>query len=110
MFLNELSYPTRTARIKVGFDRVGSTGTDHYWINWVEPERSLLIGWHQDDTHPEFGEVHLQVNDGDTRVEHSAAEFIDSHPLDVLSQRLSQLPSVIPTVQWKDDLPTGFDF
>ncbi|MFD1567001.1 hypothetical protein [Halolamina litorea] len=82
---------------------------EHYWINWVEPERSLLVGWHQDDTHPEFGEVHLQVNDGDTTVEHSAAEFIDSHPMDVLSQRLHKLADVVTSVQWSDSRPVGFD-
>ncbi|KPN28983.1 hypothetical protein SY89_03217 [Halolamina pelagica] len=83
---------------------------DHYWINWVEPERSMLVGWHQDDTHPEFGEIHLQVNAGDTTIEHGPAAFIDSHPLDVLSKRLTQLPEVVTAVRWKDGRPTEVDF
>lgn len=110
LFLDSPDYPTQDARIEVGFDGIGDLGSDRYWINWVETERSLLVGWHQDETHPEFGDVHLQVNDADTTVEHVTAEFIDSHPLDVLSQRLSQLPSVVEAVHWEDGRPMGFDF
>ena len=109
LFLDDASYPTSEARIEVGFDRVGTSERDQYWINWVEPKRSLLVGWHQDDTHPEFGDVHLQVSDADTTVEHLSAEFIDSHPLDVLSHRLSQLPKTVQAVQWANNRPTGFD-
>lgn len=110
LLLDDTSYPTSEARIEVGFNHVGSSERDQYWINWIEPERSLLVGWHQDDTHPEYGAVHLQVSDENTTVEHLSAEFIDSHPLDVLSRRLSQLPKTINAVQWQDGHPTGFDF
>jgi hypothetical protein len=110
LFLDNQSYPSAVARIEVGFDRVGDSGRDHYWINWVEPERSMLVGWHQDDTHPEYGEVHLQVNDGATTVEHQPADFIDSHPLDVLSQRLSQLSEPVEAVRWRNGRPSGFEF
>jgi len=110
LFLDDTSYPTSEARIEVGFDNVGSSDQDQYWINWLEPERSLLVRWHQDETHPEYGAVHLQVSDENTTVEHLPAEFHDSHPLDVLSFRLSQLPQTVKAVEWKDGHPTGFDF
>ena len=110
LFLDDTSYPTSEARIEVGFERVGTAGQDHYWINWIEPERSLLIGWHQDETNPEFGEVHIQISHENTTVEHLPAEFIDSHPLDVLSRRLNQLPRTVEAVQWQDSRPIGFDF
>ena len=110
LFLDDTSYPTSEARIEVGFDYVGSSDRDQYWINWIESDRSLLVGWHQDETHPEFGEVHLQVSNENTTVEHLPAEFIDSHPLDVLSRRLNQLPQTVEAVQWQDSRPIGFDF
>ena len=110
LLLDDASYPTSQARIEVGFDHVGTAGQDQYWINWIEPDRSLLVGWHQDETHPEFGEVHLQISHENTTVEHLPAEFIDSHPLDVLSRRLNQLPRTVEAVQWQDDQPIGFNF
>jgi len=110
LFLDNTSYPTSEARIEVGFDHVGSSDRDHYWINWIEPDRSLLVGWHQDETHPEYGGVHLQVSHKNTTVEHLTAEFIDSHPLDVLSRRLNQLPRTVEAVRWQNGHPIGFDF
>jgi len=110
LFLDDTSYPTSEARIEVGFDCVGTAGRDQYWINWIEPDRSLLAGWHQDETHSEFGDVHLQVSHENTTVEHLPAEYIVSHPLDVLSRRLNQLPQTVEAVQWQDDRPIGFDF
>ena len=109
LFLDDTSYPTSEARIEVGFDYVGSSDRDQYWINWVEPEQSLLVGWHQDETHSEYGEVQLQISHENTTVEHLPAEFIDSHPLDVLSRRLNQLPQTVEAVQWTNNSPTGFD-
>jgi len=110
LFLDNASYPSSEARIEVGFDSVGTAGRDQYWINWIEPDRSLLVGWHQDETHPEYGEVHLQVSHENTTVEHLPAEYIESHPLDVLSRRLNQLPRTVEAVQWQNGHPSGFDF
>jgi hypothetical protein len=76
----------------------------------VEPERSFLVGWHQDDTHDEFREVHIQVNDGETTVAHEPAHFIDSHPLDVFERRLEQLGEAVAAVEWRDERPAGLDW
>lgn len=83
---------------------------DHYWINWVEPSRSLLVGWHQDDTHDRLGEVHVQVNDESGPVARDPARFIDKHPLAVLEARLEQLPALVDAVEWQDGAPTGIDW
>lgn len=71
-----------------------------YWFNWIEPERSLLVGWHQDETHDDLGPVHLQVNDRATAVDHQQVQFIDSHPLDVVERRLEALDDAAFAVEW----------
>ena len=73
------THPAATARVEIGFRLQTRESHEHYWINWIEPERELLVGWHQDDTHDDLGPVHLQVNDGATAVDHRRAQFIDSH-------------------------------
>jgi hypothetical protein len=101
--------PTATARVSVGFQLQTTADYEYYWFNWIEPARDLLVGWHQDDTHEELGPVHLQVNDGATVVTREPAQFIDSHPLDVLSQRLVTLDGAVSAVEWAGEQPTGFD-
>lgn len=107
-FLDDDGYPVTEARIEVGFQLQTGRAYEYYWFNWIEPARSLLIGWHQDDTHDDLGPVHLQVNDGSAAVDHQPATFIDSHPLDVVEQRLESLPAAIAAVQWDDGRPVGF--
>ncbi|MFD1589291.1 hypothetical protein ACFR9U_20125 [Halorientalis brevis] len=108
-FLDNDGYPVTEARIEAGFQLQTGRTYEYYWFNWIEPARSLLVGWHQDDTHDDLGPVHLQVNDGSTAVDHQRATFIDTHPLDVVEQRLESLPAAIAAVQWDDDRPVGFD-
>lgn len=108
-FLGDRTYPTTSARIEIGFDLFTADLHGHYWLNWIEPDRNLLVGWHQDDTHSDLGEVHLQVSDGDRPVAHEPATFIDAHPLDVFSQRLKRLPTVVQAVEWSGGRPSGFD-
>ena len=83
--------------------------SEYYWVNWIEPDRSLLVGWHQDDTHDALGPVHLQVNDGATAVTHVPAQFIDSHPLDVVERRLTSLRDAVLAVEWEQGRPVGLD-
>jgi hypothetical protein len=78
-------------------------------VDWIEPDRSLLVGWHQDDTHDDLGPVHLQVNDGPTPVAHEPAQFIDSHPLDVVERRLESFQDAVFAVEWEQGCPVGFD-
>lgn len=101
------SYPTDTARLELGFDLQTDDSHEYYWINWLEPEREMLVGWHQDGTHPDLGPVHLQLNDGANVVERTSAAFVDSHPLDVVERRLAALPALVTAVQWGDGRPTG---
>ena len=94
-FFDDDAYPATTARIEIGFRLQTGDPDEHYWFNWIEPDRSLLVGWHRDDTHDDLGPVHLQINDGAMPVAHESAEFIDSHPLDVVERRLNSLQDAV---------------
>jgi hypothetical protein len=108
-FLGEDEYPATTARVETGFRLRTGEPREHYWFNWIEPERSLLVGWHQDGTHDDLGPVHLQVNDGTTAVDRRRAQFVDSHPLDVVERRFDSLPDAVSAVDWKGGRPVGLD-
>lgn len=108
--LEDNAYPVETARIEVGFEVQTSTEHEFYWWNWIDPDRNLLLGWHQDDTHPEYGPVHLQVNESTQAVDHQPAEFIDAHPMAVVEARLEQLPAAIEAVEWRDDAVIGLNW
>jgi hypothetical protein len=108
-FFGDDEYPVTTARIEIGFQLQTGELHEYYWFNWIEPDRNLLVGWHQDDTHDDLGPVHLQVNDGATPVAHEPAEFIDSHPLDVVERRLNALRDTVLAVEWEQERPVGFD-
>jgi hypothetical protein len=108
-FLDADEYPVTTARIEIGFQLRTSDPYEYYWINWVEPERSLLVGWHQDDTHDELGPVHLQVNESSAAVAHHAAQFVDAHPLAVVERRLDSLSDAVFAVEWEQGRPIGLD-
>lgn len=108
-FLDDDQYPVTATRVAIGFQLQTGEPHEYYWFNWIEPDRSLLVGWHQDDTHDDLGPVHLQVNDGATPVAHEPAEFIDSHPLDVVEDRLNSLQEAVPAVKWEQGRPVGLD-
>jgi hypothetical protein len=102
-------YPVTAARVEIGFQLQTGEPHEYYWFNWIEPDRSLLVGWHQDDTHGDRGPVHLQVNGGATPVAHEPTKFIDSHPLDVVERRLNSLRDVVLAVEWEQGRPVGLD-
>jgi hypothetical protein len=108
-YLDDDEYPVTTARVEIGFQLQTGEPHEYYWFNWIEPDRSLLVGWHNDDTHDDLGPVHLQVNDGATPVLHESAEFIDSHPLDVVERRLHLLRDAVLAVEWGRERPVGVD-
>ena len=108
-FLDDGKYPVTNARVEIGFQLQTGEPSEYYWFNWIEAERSLLVGWHQDDTHDDLGPVHLQINDGSQAVAHEPAQFIDSHPLDVVERRLTTLRDAIPAVEWEQGRPVGLD-
>ncbi|WP_136687856.1 hypothetical protein [Halorhabdus amylolytica] len=107
-FLDDPDYSGTRARIEAGFRLRTTDPSEHYWFNWIEPERDVLVGWHQDDTHEDLGPVHVQVNDGSTAVDHRSARFIDAHPLDLVERRLSSLPDLVKAVEWDDRQPNRF--
>jgi len=108
-FFGDEEYPVTTARIEIGFQLRTDDPYEYYWVNWIEPERSLLVGWHQDETHDDLGSVHLQVNDGATAVDRQRAQFVDSHPLDVVERRLDSLRDAVFGVEWEQGRPVGLD-
>jgi hypothetical protein len=98
-------YSAGEARLEVRFWKPASSPHIYYWINWIEPARGLLVGWHQDDGHNDLGECHIQLGYQDETVTRKKATFINEHPLSVFEQRLRQLPAVLEAIDWKDDSP-----
>lgn len=108
-FLGDDAYPVTDARIEIGFRlRTGDSG-EHYWFNWIEPDRQLLVGWHRDDTHEDLGPVHLQVDVAATVVDRQPAWPVDSHPLNVVERRLCSLDDAVAAVECAQDRPAGLD-
>jgi len=108
-FLGDDEYPVSIARVEIGFQLRTGDPYEYYWVNWIEPDRSLLLGWHQVDTHDDLGPVHLQVAVGAKTVAHEPAELIDSHPLDVVERRLNALRDAVLAVEWEQGRPVGLD-
>lgn len=96
-------YPVDSAEIHVYFDFPSGDSPDRYRIQWVEPERGLMVGWHQDETHPELGECHLQIDYKGETVHRSEAEYIDAHPLNVFDERINSLPKVLNRISWDSE-------
>lgn len=93
--LLKTDYDAPTARLEVQFEFPQSATYDYYRIQWVEPDRDRSVGWHQDDHRNGLGECHLQLDSGDEVADVRAADFLDSHPLNVLETRLGQLPDIL---------------
>ena len=107
-FLDDSSYPATDARIEVGFQSSQDDASYWYWFNWIEPERSFMLGWHQDSDHPDHGPVHRQINQGGSVVDRKPAAVIDGHPGALFHGRLEQLPRVLGAVEWDGEQAIGF--
>lgn len=94
-----------TARLEVQFEFPQRANYDFYRIQWIEPDRHYSVGWHQDDHRNDLGECHLQLDYRDEVIDARPAEFLDSHPLNVLEARLEKLPSVLDRISWRDGEP-----
>lgn len=94
-----------TARLEVQFEFPRSASYDYYRIQWVEPDRELSVGWHQDDHRNDLGECHLQLDYRDEVADVESAEFLDSHPLNVLEARLEQIPDVLARISKDGERP-----
>lgn len=99
------AYPVDDARLTIGFTYPESVDYEYYVIEWIEADRDFGLGWHQDETHPDLGECHFQLDHAGSTVDRVGARFVDDHPLEVLETRLGQLRSVLPQLVWDSDEP-----
>lgn len=98
-------YPVAAADLHVSFDFPPNRAYDFYTIQWVESDREFMLGWHQDETHMDLGECHLQLDYQGKTVQREPATFLDVHPLNVFDQRIDHLVSMLPAVSWESDRP-----
>jgi hypothetical protein len=98
--------PSDEAELQVSFDFPPEYEYDFYKVQWVEPERSLMVGWHQDETHEELGECHFQVDHDGRTVQRESATYLDSHPLNVFDQRTDDLVDVLDALTWSGETPS----
>jgi hypothetical protein len=64
-----------------------------------------MVGWHQDGTHMDLGECHLQLDYEGETVQRAEAEFIDAHPLNVFDRRIGDMVDVLDALTWEDSIP-----
>jgi hypothetical protein len=79
---------------------------EYYRLNWVEPDRNFVLGFHRDADHQTLGPCHIQLDHEDTATDRYSATFLDEHPLAVLDDRLQQLPTALESVRWTDGTPS----
>jgi hypothetical protein len=94
------------ARLEIRFWYPADVDREYYRINWIEPTRDLMVGFHRDADHPDLGPCHRQLDHEGTSVERTSARFLDTHPLAVLDERLQQLPATLASIEWRDGGPT----
>lgn len=95
----EREYSSPEARLRVEFDL--SANRPHYWIQWWEPAVGRGFGWHADETEPEYGPVHLQIEYPDGRTERRAAEHVDDeHPYRSFERRFTRIPQQPTRLGW----------
>lgn len=98
MFVGDVSYDVERAELQVGFEMSQSLPFDHYKIQWVESERELMIGWHQDGTHSDLCECHFQIDHEGDYVQRTEADYLDDHPLNILGKRINVLPEILRSI------------
>lgn len=99
------TYSIAEAELHVSFDFPANHAYDFYKIQWVEPERELMLGWHQDETHPDLGQCHLQLDYNGETVQRESAAFLDRHPLNVFDKRIDHLVDLVGSMTWRNDKP-----
>lgn len=99
LFLSR-AYSTDTARLRVEFYL--QSNESQYWVQWWEPETERSVGWHQDETEPAYGPVHLQIEREDGTTERRKASHVpDEHPYRTFERRLTQIGDVIEDLGWE---------
>lgn len=96
----EREYSAPEARLRVEFDLAGKR--PHYWIQWWEPDSGRGFGWHADETEPEYGPVHLQIEYADGTTDRQSAEHVeDEHPYRTFERQLVSIPEQLSEIQWE---------
>ena len=83
-------YEAENARLEVRFWYPASVGYEYYRINWIDPERNLMLGFHQDADHQDIGPCYIGFTYEDTPVDRHNATFLDAHSFPVFDNRLQQ--------------------
>lgn len=99
------TYPVETVELHVSVDFPPDRNYDFYKIQWVDRDRGLMLGWHQDETHMDLGECHFQIDYQGKTVQRDEATFLDSHPLNVYEQRLNHLVEILDSLLWENERP-----
>lgn len=95
----EREYSAPSARLRIEFDLEGERS--QYWIQWWEPDSGRGFGWHADETEPEYGPVHLQVDYPDGTTKREPADFVeDEHPYRTFERRFTSIPEQISRLGW----------
>lgn len=90
-------YAAEIARLRVEFDISGTR--PHYWIQWWEPDIGRGFGWHADETEPEYGPVHRQIEYTDGTTTRTAADHIDNeHPYRSFERRFTSIPQTLSEI------------
>lgn len=100
------AYPIAEAELQVSFDFPRTHAYDFYMIQWVESDRDLMLGWHQDETHMDLGECHFQIDQQGKTVQRAQADYVDAHPLNVLDRRIDDLVAVLGALTWAEGVPS----
>lgn len=100
------SYDAETARLEIRFWYPAGVDHEYYHINWVEPDRNLMLGFHQDADHLDLGPCHIQLNYDEKAVDRHSAMFLDAHPLAVLDHRLQQFSAAVEATRWENGTPS----
>lgn len=96
----EREYSAQSARLRVEFALDGER--PQYWIQWWEPESGRGFGWHADETEPEYGPVHRQIEYADGTTDRRPADHVeDEHPYRTFERRLTSIPAAILDLGWE---------
>jgi len=88
-FLSD-SYNAETARLEIRFWYPAGVDHEYYRINWVEPERNLMLGFHQDADHPERVSMRPDCRCSNAR---RRSDFRLRQPSSLFATRLVQIGS-----------------
>lgn len=100
------TYATERARLELRFWYPAGVDHEYYRINWIEPTRELMLGFHRDADHRDLGPCHVQLDYEGTVVDRHPTAVLDTHPLSVLDDRLQQLPSALDAIHWENGHPS----